>query len=198
MEIGNLGTNLSSGLHRPSTHDWGWLRRQVEGPRAGQSIGLQLGELLYGVQLELQDLLTYRVKLAEALEVLDQLREPAAVEAVARPREQRIFSIGNIGWQPPAIQQGEPFSATPAQFFHSRKLLRYQTFIQQDEVALTHRVHIKLQSGLKTYNRGSDLITLSRQGMEAIQSGSDEPVRTLRLPPRFHRQVDFLKCAAGQ
>lgn len=201
MDIGSLGTNLSSGLNRPSSHDWNWLRRQVDQGRSLQDFGPQLSELLLGMRLEMGDLFEYRLALAEALQVLHKLREPLPPPAdkILVPREKRTFQVGPIQWQsPPVISQGEIFCATPAQLFHNRKLLGIQRFLAEENEGMTHRVQFKLQAGSKMLKGGCDSIRLSRDGMDALQSGQDPPVKTLRLPPRFHRQVDFLRCASGQ
>lgn len=200
MDIAGVGLNLSTSLHRPSGHDWGWLRRQVDQTRLTTPLGAQLSELLLGVQMEVQDLFEYRVALAEALQALQKLRQPLpeSADKLLVPREKRVFQVGAIQWQaPPRIESVDSFCATPAQLFHNRKLMGIQRFLADEQEGMTHRVQFKLQSGGKLLKGGCDQVRLSRHGLEALQSGEDTPVKTLRLPPRFHRQVDFLRCAAG-
>ena len=194
MEIGNLSVGLGSTLQRPEAPNWGWLKRNIEKP---DLLSQQISELLYGLQLEMKDLLEYRVRLSEALQRLQDVQAPlqTPTQNLIVPREKRIHQVGSIAWQPPPLHISDPYSATPQQVFVARKLARLQQFFAHEEDGMSHKVAIKLQAGTASLKRGSDEIRLSAQGLAALQSGEDPPVKVLRLPPRFHRRVDILRCA---
>ncbi len=194
MEIGNLSVSLGSSLQRPEAPNWGWLKRNIDKP---DMLSHQISELLYGLQLEMKDLLEYRVRLSEALQRLQDVQAPlqTPTQGLITPREKRVFQVGSVAWQPPPLTISDPYSATPEQVFVARKLARLQQFFAHEEEGLSHKVQIKVQAGTASLKRGSDEIRLSSAGLAALQSGQDPPVKVLRLPPRFHRKVDILRCA---
>lgn len=195
MEIGDLSLGTGTGLHRPQAHNWGWLKRSYE--RQSNSLSQQISQALYGLNLEMAELMEYRLRLSEALQTLQDIREPFATPSkeLIVPRENRIFQVGTIAWQPVPVQQGEPFCATPKQVFEARRLARIHEFIANEETGFSHQVTIKVKSGGATCKLGFDEVRLSLAGNQALRSGQDAPVKTLRMPPKFHRQVDFLNCA---
>ena len=195
MEIGDLSSGTGAGLHRPQAHNWGWLKRSYE--RQTSSLSQQISQALYGLNLEMAELMEYRLRLSQALQMLQDIREPfeAPSSQLIVPRENRIFQVGTIAWQPVPVQQGEPFCATPKQVFEARRLAKIHQFIADEEAGFSHQVTIKMKSGGTTCQLGFDEVRLSLAGNDALRSGQDVPVKTLRMPPRFHRQVDFLNCA---
>lgn len=195
MEIGDLSLGTGTGLHRPQAHNWGWLKRSYESKTS--SLSQQISQALYGLNLEMAELMEYRLRLSEALQMLQDIREPfkASPQDLIVPREKRIFQVGSIAWQPVPVLQGEPFCATPKQVFESRRLAKIHQFIANEEAGFAHRVTIKVKSGGATCSRGFDEVRLSVAGNQALRSAQDPPVKTLRMPPKFHRQVDFLNCA---
>lgn len=195
MEIGDLSLGTGTGLHRPQAHNWGWLKRSYE--RQSSSLSQQISQALYGLNLEMAELMEYRLRLSEALQMLQDVREPFSTPSTQLiiPREKRVFQVGTIAWQPPPVQSGEPFCATPRQVFEARRLARIHEFIANEEAGFSHQVTITVKSGGATCKVGFDEVRLSLAGNQALRSGQDAPIKTLRMPPKFHRQVDFLNCA---
>ncbi len=195
MEIGDLSLGTGTSLHRPQAHNWGWLKRSYE--RQSTALSQQISQALYGLNLELAELMEYRQRLSQALQMLQDIREPLAETSkdLIIPRENRIFQIGTIAWQPAPAQQGEPFCATPKQVFEARRLAKIHEFIANEETGFSHQVTIKVKSGGATCKLGFDEVRLSLAGNQALADSREAPIKTLRMPPKFHRQVDFLNCA---
>ena len=195
MEIGDLSLGTGTGLHRPEAHNWGWLKRNYQ--RQSASLSQQISQALYGLDLEIAELMEYRLRLSQAMLLLQDLREPLATPSAQLivPREQRLFQVGTIAWQASPVLQGEPFCATPAQVFEARRLAKIHEFIANEEAGFSHQVTIKVKSSGATCHLGFDEVRLSQAGNQALRSGQDAPVKTLRMPPKFHRQVDFLNCS---
>lgn len=195
MEIGDLSLGTGTSLNRPQAHNWGWLKRSYE--RQSHSLSQQISQALYGLNLEMAELMEYRMRLSEALQVLQDIREPFAAtpQELVIPRENRIFQVGTIAWQPVPVQQGEPFCATPRQVFEARRLAKIHEFIANEEAGFSHQVTIKVKSGGAICKLGFDEVSLSLAGSQALRNNQDAPIKTLRMPARFHRQVDFLNCA---
>ena len=195
MEIGNLSTGTGTGLNRPQAHNWGWLKRSYE--RQSRALSEQISQALYGLNLEMAELMEYRLRLSEALQMLQDVSQPleATSSQLIVPRDKRLFQVGSIAWQPPPVQSGEPFCATPKQVFEARRLAKIHEFLADEEIGFSHQVTISVKSSGTTFIQGFDEVRLSLAGNQALRSGQDAPVRTLRMPPKFHRQVDFLNCA---
>ena len=90
MEISDF--NVGLGAARQGV-DWGWLQSRVRSSRCGhpaEQVQNRLTELLFGTRLSQREKLEYRVKLAEALDVIDDLDQ-----AVTPARVVRAWRIGS-------------------------------------------------------------------------------------------------------
>lgn len=185
MEISDLGIGL--GAPRAGV-DWGWLQSRVRSSRRGpEPVQNRMSELLFGAKLSQREKLEYRVKLAEVLNILDDLDAPVAASRVV-PVSGRLSSIGSISWKP-AISQGEPYAATPEQVFHRRKLLRIYDFLAREGEVSFHRVAVRVNCR----QVGFDQVFLSPEGLREITHPSSPGVVSLRLPQRYLKQVDVLR-----
>jgi hypothetical protein len=199
MEIGELQVSIGSGS--AGGVDWNWLQQQVRGaarPRLEQLRG-ELGQLLFGVALSPEQMLEYRVKLAEVLELLEHLEQPVAPvpSDLIVPRSQRLFPVGALGWQPAPVLFGEPYAATPTQVLEKRKIAELHRLLQRGQEVCTHAVQIRLTQGLQVREGGSDTVLLSPGGLHELTHPTTPPVTVLRLPPRVFKQVDILRVARG-
>jgi hypothetical protein len=198
MEIGDLGVGI--GLGRPQYADWAWLRQAVSTTRrsSAQYTPQQLAELLYGIPLELLDLFAYRTKLAQALDLIQELQQPVQLPTQWKtPREVRSFPVGSLTWLPPPATD-KTFLQSTAQLFHARKMVKLQQLLtaEQDE-NLVQRCAIRVQSGLESFEVEGDLITMTNTSLAALQNNEAQEVKTLRMPPRSFRQVDLMRFVAG-
>lgn len=196
MEISDLHVGI--GGEGPTSHDFGWLQSLVRRRKERQSrehLSSQLSELLFGVQLGPQEMREYRYSLARILELLDDFEAPAAAPVKhIRPLQSRLFPVGNIAWKG-TVSPGEPYAATPTQFFQKRKLVSLHQYWGREEETACHSVAIKLCRGLKTSLGGHDIVLLTPAGVQEINEPTCAPVTVLRLPPRSLKQVDVLKVA---
>lgn len=176
--------------------DWGWLQSRVRSSRRGhpaEQVQNRLTELLFGTRLSQREKLEYRVKLAEALDVIEDLDGAVAPTRVT-PVSKRVTSTGSISWKP-SISQGEPFAATPEQVFHRRKLLRIHDFLAREGEVCFHRIAVKVSSRQGERKAGFDQVFLSPEGLREITHPTQPPVISLRLPQRCLKQVDVLKLS---
>lgn len=197
MEIGELQVRIGSSA--AGARDWSWLQRSRSPIGNVERLRGQLGELLFGVPLSPEQMLSYRMKLAEVLDLLQHFEQPFAplpAELIV-PREKRIYPVGAIAWRPAAVQQGEPYAATPVQVFQKRKILEFWSSVEREAEICTHMVQIKLAQGLELSSGGADTVLLTPAGLNQLQNPVDPPVTVLRLPPRVFKQVDLLKVARG-
>ncbi len=193
MEISDFNVGLGAAKQGV---DWGWLQSRVRSSRQGhpaEQVQNRLTELLFGKKLSQREKLEYRVQLAEALEVIDDLDgrvTPARVVPVGR----RVTSTGSISWKP-AISQGEPFAATPEQVFHRRKLLRIHDFLSREGEVCFHRIAVKVSCRQGERKAGFDQVFLSPEGLREITHPTQPSVISLRLPQRCLKQVDVLRAS---
>lgn len=193
MEISD--SNVGLGAAKQGV-DWGWLQSRVRSSRRGhpaEQVQNRLTELLFGTRLSQREKLEYRVKLAEALDVIEDLDGPVAPTRVT-PVSKRVTSTGSISWKP-SISQGEPFAATPEQVFHRRKLLRIHDFLAREGEVCFHRIAVKVSSRQGERKAGFDQVFLSPEGLREITHPTQPPVISLRLPQRCLKQVDVLKLS---
>lgn len=193
MEISDL--NIGLGAAKQGV-DWGWLQSRVRSSRQGhpaEQVQNRLTELLFGKQLSQREKLEYRVKLAEALDVIDDLDKPAAPTRVV-PVSGRLTSVGSISWKP-SISAGEPYAATPEQVFHRRKLLRIHDFLAREGEVCFHRIAVKVSSRQGERKLGFDQVFLSPEGLREITHPTQPAVVQMRLPQRCLKQVDVLRVS---
>ncbi len=193
MEISDF--NVGLGAARQGV-DWGWLQSRVRSSRCGhpaEQVQNRLTELLFGTRLSQREKLEYRVKLAEALDVIDDL-DQAVTPARVVPVTRRVTSTGSINWKP-SISQGEPYAATPEQVFHRRKLLRVHDFLAREGEVCFHRVAVKVSCRQGERKAGFDQVFLSPEGLKEITHPTRPPVIGLRLPQRCLKQVDVLRVS---
>lgn len=196
MEIGELQVRIGSGS--AGARDWDWLQSRSRAPvnRVDELRG-QLGELLFGVPLSPEQMISYRMKLAEVLDLLQHFERPFTPisKELVVPREKRIYPVGTIAWRPATVQQGEPYAATPIQVFQKRKILDFQASLAREAEICTHMVQIRVARGLELTSGGSDTVLLTPAGLHELQNPVDPPVTVLRMPPRVLKQVDLLRVA---
>ncbi|MFN8612478.1 MAG: hypothetical protein U0931_33370 [Vulcanimicrobiota bacterium] len=193
MEISDL--NIGLGPARQGV-DWGWLQSRVRSSRQGhpaEQVQNRLTELLFGTRLNPREKLEYRVKLAEVLDVIDELDQPAAPARII-PVGKRLTSVGTISWKP-SISQGEPYAATPEQVFHRRKLLRIHDFLAREGEICFHRVAVRVNCRQSERQIGFDQVFLSPEGLQEITRPTQPAVVSLRLPQRPLKQVDILRAS---
>lgn len=196
MEIADLNIGIGGPTQGP---DWGWLQSKIRQNRSAsrEQLHTQLGELLFGVQLTQRQMLEYRVKLAQVLDIIEEFEAPLPKlrPDLVVPAARRVFPVGSVAWHPSLVQRGEQYSATPVQVLQKRKLLRLQEFMGREGEVCFHRVAIKVAHRDKVSLRGSDQVMLTPAALNEINHPTQPAVTTLRLPPRFYKQVDVLKVS---
>jgi len=193
MEISDLNIGLGAAAQGV---DWGWLQSRVRQSRrgpAGDPVQNRLSELLFGAKLNSREKLEYRVKLAEVLDVIEDLDAPVAAPR-SIPMSKRLTSVGTLNWIP-SIGKGEAFAATPEQVFHKRKLLRIHDFLAREGEVCFHRVAVKVSCRNQLRQVGFDQVFLSPEGLKEITHPTQPGIVSLRLPQRCIKQVDVLRVA---
>ncbi|MBX3168844.1 MAG: hypothetical protein KF760_15620 [Candidatus Eremiobacteraeota bacterium] len=193
MEISDF--NVGLGATKQGV-DWGWLQSRVRLSRLGhpaEQVQNRLTEMLFGTKLSQREKLEYRVKLAEALDIIDDLDQGVTPSQVV-PVGRRTTSTGSISWKP-SISQGEPYAATPEQVFHRRKLLRIHDFLAREGEVCFHRIAVKVSSRQGERKAGFDQVFLNPEGLREITHPTQPAVVHLRLPQRCLKQVDVLRVA---
>ena len=193
MEISDFNVGLGAAKQGV---DWGWLQSRVRSSRRGnpaEQVHNRMTELLFGTKLSQREKLEYRVKLAEALDVIDDLDE-AVTPARVVPVTRRVTSTGSVNWKP-SISQGEPYAATPEQVFHRRKLLRIHDFLAREGEVCFHRIAVKVSCRQGERKAGFDQVFLSPEGLKEITHPTQPAVVSLRLPQRCLKQVDVVRVS---
>lgn len=201
MEIGIQGGNVG-GLDR-------WAI--VQSTRAARLKNLEkknfvqerLSELLYGLDLDLEEMTNYRARLVQALANVDSIEQQVQVPSLERAkisRDDLMLRTGGTIWKPFPVTQ-KLVEIKPVQRILQGKLARavatHIALNPKSEPKSFHTVGIVVAQGAEGVRQGSDKVELTGWGME-IMSAKDYPkVARLRLPPRYPSQAEIVKFRAS-
>lgn len=204
MAVG--GINLQSGHLGDLTH-WATSevgtqarRNRVERQKVVQE---RLSELLFGLELNLEEMAQYRARLVQALVSVDDIANDSKLPAIAParvPRDQILLRTGGMSWRPFPITN-RLVDVSPSQRLLERSLARaVHTQMSLDPMSVPrsfHSVGIVVAQGSEGTRYGEDKVELSSWGYD-IMSAQDYPqVVRLRLPPRFPSQADIVRFRAS-
>lgn len=202
MEINAAGLESSGDL---SSQKWAMVQvsrrqRALRGRRADE-VKEELSQLLYGLDLDLGQLQSYRMKLLTALDLADELASFGGNLNLDQGRvsaEKRIFRMGNAIWHPGKPPEN-PITSTAEHQLHSLQVVsnleRLRKSIPQGERRTAYSVGIVVARNFEGVRAGADEVQLTSGGFQALTD--PDKVVHLRLPPRFPREADFLSLAAG-
>ena len=206
MEINAAGLESSGDLS--SSQKWAMVQvsrrqRALRGRRADE-VKEELSQLLFGLDLDLGQLQSYRMKLLTALDLADELSQFSGNLDLSHGRvsaEKRLFRMGGAIWHPGKPPE-KPITSSAEHQLHSLQVVsnldRLQRSIPKGERRVFHSVGIVVARNFEGVRAGADEVQLTNQGFDALTSPDDDGrVVHLRLPPRFPREADFLSLAAG-
>lgn len=163
----------------------------------------RLSELLFGLELNLEEMAQYRSRLVQALVNVDELTSESRVPSIKAahvPREQILLRTGGMGWRPFPVTE-RLVEASPSQRLLERSLAKaVQTQISLDPLSVPrsfHSVGIIVAQGGEGTRYGADRVELSSWGFNIVAAGDYPQVARLRLPPRFPSQADIVRFRAS-
>ena len=163
----------------------------------------RLGDLLYGLDLDIEELRNYRARLVQALNQVDRLESSVTLPPLDNAlitRQQMLVKTGGAVWSPREITNKLVEVAPVQRLIEHRLAKAVSTRFSLDPMSAPrsfHSVGIVVASGTEGVRQGSDRVELSGWGME-IMSKKDYPkVAKLRLPPRFPSQAEIVKFRAS-
>lgn len=172
-------------------------KQRFSGGRAEQ-VREQLSQLLYGLDLDLGQLQSYRSKLLQALDLADQLTElpgEVSLEEGRIPADKKIYRMGALVWHPTQVTHN-PVTTSAEHQIHNLALLnnmeRAVEAMTSSGRRVVHRVGIVVASNFEGVRAGADEVELSSTGFEVLHDPGPENVVHLRLPPRFPSHADFI------
>lgn len=198
MEIQDLGLDLSTNL---SSHKWALVQvsraRRKDVTQRVEDVRTQLSQLLYGLNLDVSQIYQYRVELLKALELADSMEGEHPLPDLKRtPAEQRLYRVGGVIWTP-GSKPKESFTPSAEHQIHSHKLLEtHRKLGALGETGVRRAIHtvgIVLAHNLEGTRAGEDVVEMTDHGVHVLTDPSQVgQVATLRLPPRFPREVEML------
>ncbi len=163
----------------------------------------RLSELLFGLELNLEEMAQYRARLVQALVNVDDLTSEAKLPSIAParvPREKILLHTGGLGWRPFPVTE-RLVEASPTQRLLERSLAKaVQTQISLDplsEPRSFHSVGVIVAQGAEGTRHGADRVELSSWGYQIVAAQDYPQIARLRLPPRFPSQADIIHFRAS-
>lgn len=163
----------------------------------------RLSELLFGLELNLEEMAQYRSRLVQALVSVDDLANESSLPSIAParvPKEKILLHTGGIGWRPFPVSE-RLVEASPTQRLLERSLAKaVRTQLSLDPLSVPrsfHTVGIIVAQGAEGTRYGADRVELSSWGYEIVTTGDYPQVARLRLPPRFPSQADIVRFRAS-
>ncbi len=199
----NLSSGDSGGLER-----WALLqtsrRGRTEQAERQKLVTERLSELLFGLDLNAEEMALYRARLLDALTRIDQLeQEPSLVPIrppVRIPKDEMLLRIGGFNWRPFEVSQSSLEIPTGQKIFRQTLAKAVRSHIElnpKSEPRSYHEVGIVVAQGAEGTRHGSDRVELSSWGLEAVQMKDFPNVTHLRLPPRFPSRADIISFRAS-
>lgn len=163
----------------------------------------RLSELLFGLELNLEEMAQYRTRLVQALISVDDISGDSVVPSVAPtrvPRDQILLRTGGMSWRPFPVTE-KLVDVSPSQRLLERSLARaVHTQMSLDPMSVPrsyHSVGIVVAQGAEGTRYGEDKVELSSWGFDIMAAQDYPQVVRLRLPPRFHSQADIVRFRAS-
>lgn len=204
MAIGAMncyGTNLGS-LTQWASQDIGIVARRNRSKRQ-EVVQQRLTELLFGLELNIEEMSQYRARLLQALVGVDDvINEPAVpnISTARVGRSEQVFKTGGIGWRPFKITQRavEVSGGQRLMEVSLARAIKLQHSLDPQSIGRPiHSVGIVVARGSEGVRQGEDLIELSSWGYEVMENRDFPKISQLRLPPRFPNQIDFMRLCAS-
>lgn len=202
MSINVTGTDFGGGLDRWAIAQTTLLARQRKS-QDKEHIHQRLGDLLYGLDLDIEELRNYRARLVQALTQVDSLEgsvKLAPLDNALITRQQMLVKTGGTVWSPIRVTNKLVEVAPVQRLIEHRLAKAVSRQFSLDPMSAPrsfHSVGIVVASGSDGVQQGSDRVELSGWGME-IMSKKDYPkVAKLRLPPRFPSHAEIVKFRAS-
>lgn len=200
------GLSVSSGgagnLDKWALVQFSRLARQERQERRSE-VHDRLSQLLFGVDLDPNELTLYRARLMDAISKVEALEQQIRLKPqspLAIPRNNTMMRVGDMAWLP-ARQITRTVDITPGQQLHSRSLAKTLQTVYSLNPKSVHRsfhaVGIIVARGSEGTRYGEDRVELSQWGMDVVSSQDYPKIARLRLPPRFPTQAEMVKFRAS-
>lgn len=199
--LGMQGSHLSD-LSHWATSQVGHEARRNRVQRQ-QVVKERLSELLFGLELNLEEMAQYRARLVQALVCVDDIASDSSLPPITPakvPRDQVILRTGGVNWRPFQITEKlVDISPTQRLLEHSlAKAVQAQISLNPMSVPRCyHTVGIVVAQGSEGVRYGEDRVELSSWGFEIMDAKDYPEVARLRLPPRFPSQAEIVKFRAS-
>ena len=201
MEIGISGANVG-GLDR-----WAIVQTtRAARTRSAEKKTLvqeRLSELLFGLDLDLEEMREYRSRLVSALAQVDSIEQELQVpglEAAKINRQDLLLKTGGNIWKPFPVTT-KLVEVKPVQRIMEGRLAKFlQTRLSLDpksEPRSFHSVGIIVAQGTEGKRHGSDRVELTGWGMEVMTKKDYPKIARLRLPPRYPSHAEIVKFNAS-
>ncbi len=164
----------------------------------------RLSELLFGLELNLEEMAQYRGRLVEALGQIDKIESETSLRPLNPPtripRDEMLLRLGGMNWRPFEVSQ-KTLEIPPAQKIFRTTLAKavknHIALNPKSEPRAFHEVGIVVAQGTEGTRQGSDRVELSSWGLAVISSQDYPQVAQLRLPPRFPSQAEIVSFRAS-
>lgn len=205
MELGSVSVH-SAGIG--DLDKWALVQLSRQGRMQRQSRSEQtqesLSQLLFGVDLNPEQLRAYKTRLLDAISKVDALEhslELPLTERLSVPRRQMMYQVGNLAWLPTSKQEERLYEPTATHEIHSRNLAKNLKLLHNLDPRSVHRsfhaVGIVVGRGGEGTRWGEDKVELSQWGLQVVQQKDYPKVASLRLPPRFPTQIEMVKLCVS-
>lgn len=199
--IGLQGSQLAD-LNQWATAEIGLEARQQR-VRRQKMVQERLSELLFGLELNLEEMAQYRARLLQALVTVDDIAAESLMPPISSarvPREQILMRAGGMAWRPFPVTE-KLVEVSPSQRLLERSLARavhVQTSLDpRSEPRSFHTVGIVVAQGGEGTRYGEDRVELSGLGYDLMAARDYPQVARLRLPPRYPSQADIVRLRAS-
>ena len=159
----------------------------------------RLSQLLFGVDLNPDELTLYRARLLDAISRVEALENQIRLQPpgdLQIPRSKVMMRVGDMAWLP-AKQSTKVIDISPAHQIHSRNIAKTLKTLYSLNPKSVHRsfhaVGIIVAQGSEGTRWGEDRVELSQWGMDVGSSQDYPKIARLRLPPRFPTQAEMVK-----
>lgn len=201
MEIGISGSNVG-GLDR-----WAMMQttRAARLRQAKKKTVVQerLSELLFGLDLDMEEMREYRSRLVSALAQVDSIENQTVVPSLKKAkisRDDLLLCTGGMIWKPFPVTTNL-VEVKPIQRIMEQRLGKFlETLVSlnpKSEPRSFHSVGIVVAQGSEGMRHGSDRVELTGWGMQVMSAKDYPKVARLRLPPSYPSQAQIVKFRAS-
>lgn len=159
----------------------------------------RLSELLFGLELNLEEMALYRARLLQALVTVEDIGAESvmpSVQSARVPRDQILMRAGGMAWRPFPVTE-KLVEVSPSQRLLERSLARavqvQASLDPRSEPRSFHSVGIVVARGGEGTRHGADRVELSGVGYDLMAARDYPQVAQLRLPPRYPSQADIVR-----